>query len=262
MPSLTGSYLHFPLLCSILGICLLESAKALRWRSLYFVAVLCFAGVGISGGRSGALVLIGAGALYILLEFFRKSDAVKFKFILGALIISAALAISVALAYQYSITVQRIFDGVSLGESGNVQRLLIWTEIYRYWLDTNLWFGEYTGLVGNATGNVSGSGQSLVAESGALQQLINFGALGLVSFYAAMLLGYAAIEKECTYLRALFVTAMVQTLFYQSTEVLPYMAMLAFLPFFSRSLLAVAGRAIQTRDDKAGAEEDFADAPR
>jgi hypothetical protein len=56
-----------------------------------------------------------------------------------------------------------------------------------------------------------------------------------------MMLTYRAIEKDCTFLRALFISAMIQTLFYQSTEVLPYMAMLAFLPFFSRSLVIAGG---------------------
>jgi hypothetical protein len=56
-----------------------------------------------------------------------------------------------------------------------------------------------------------------------------------------MLLSFRAIEKRCTFLRALFISAMIQTLFYQSTEVLPYMAMLAFLPQFSRSLLIAGG---------------------
>ncbi len=240
-PSVTGSYLHFPLLCGVLGIALLEGAKALRWRSLYLISLLCFIGVAISGGRSGTLVLVGAGALYILFEFFRKSSAVKLKFALFALITVGILATAIIVAYQYSVAVQRIAQLGDLQESGNAQRVEIWTEIYYYWRETNLWFGEYTGLVGNTTNNVSGQAQNLVAESGALQQLINFGALGFLSFYGVMLISYFGIRKECTFLRALFVSAMVQTLFYQSTEVLPYMAMLAFLPFFSRSLFIAGG---------------------
>ncbi len=184
---------------------------------------------------------MGAGVLYILFEVLRKSRAVKLKFAFRALVIVAVLAVVTAVAYQFSITVQRIFQLGGLDEPGNAQRLMIWKEIYYYWLDTNLWFGEYTGLVGNTTNNLASVTYTLVAELGALQQLINFGLLGFLSFYAVMLLTYLKIEKECTYLRALFVAAMVQTLFYQSTEVLPYMAMMAFLPFLSRNLLLASG---------------------
>jgi hypothetical protein len=239
--SLTGSYLHLPLLLGVLGIALLECAKALRWWVLYPVSLFCFMGVGMSGGRSGTFVLFGAGALYIILEFLRKSRAVKLKFIFSALIVVIGLGVITAVGFQFSATVQRIFLLGSLTETGNAQRLQIWNEIYQYWLDTNLWFGEYTGLVGNATNNLNGTGPTIVAESGALQQLINFGFLGLVSFYGAMLLGYRTIAKECTFLRALFISAMVQTLFYQSTEVLPYMALLAFMPALSQCLRDAGG---------------------
>lgn len=238
-PSLTGSYLHFPLLCGVLGICLLEARKSLRWWLLYPISLLCFIGVAISGGRSGTLVLMGTGALYFLFEFFRQPAATKLKFALIALVAVAVLIIFVTAGYQYSPSLQRIVNVWDLQGEGNALRVAIWTEIYIYWTNTNLWFGEYTGMVGNTTNNLAG-GIGLVAESGVLQQLINFGILGFVFFYAVMLLSYIAIEKECTFLRALYISAMIQTAFYQSTEVLPYMAMLAFVPTLSQSLHAAA----------------------
>jgi O-antigen ligase len=247
-PSLTGSYLHFPLLCGILAICLLEGAKALRWRSLYFVSFLCLIGVLISGGRSGTVVLLGTCALYIVFEFSKRSDATKLKFAAIALVSVLAFAAVFAMAYQFVPTLQRISRLWDLQEGANTTRLIIWTNMISYWLHTNLWFGEFTGMVGNTTNNVGGNdytnevvGGGLVAESGVLEQLINFGVLGFLSFYGVIILSFRAIEKQCTFLRALFISAMIQTLFYQSTEVLPYMAMLAFLPQLSRSLL-IAGR--------------------
>lgn len=238
-PSLTGSYLHFPLLCGVLGICLLEIARSLRWRSLYLVSLFCFFGVAISGGRSGTLVLVGTGALYVLFEFSRQPAATKMRFALFAGMLIVASAVLLSAVYQYSPALQRIARVWDLQEEGNNLRVAIWTEIYVYWTNTNLWFGEYTGMVGNTTNFLAG-GIGLVAESGALQQLINFGLLGFLFFYAVMLLSYFAIEKECTFLRALFISAMIQTAFYQSTEVLPYMAMLAFLPTLSQCLRAGA----------------------
>ena len=241
-PSLTGSYLHFPLLCGVIGLCLLEAGKTLRKWYLYGISSLCFVGVGIAGGRSGAFVLLGTGSLYFCFEFARQSAATKLKFSLWALAIVAVLAVAFAVGYQFSPNLQRIARVWDLQEEGNGFRVLIWAHIYDYWAQTNLWFGEYTGLVGNTTNNLVG-GINLVAESGALQQLINFGIFGFVFFYAVMLLSYFAIEKQCTFLRALFISALIQTTFYQSTEVLPYMAMLAFLPTLSRSLLAAAPKA-------------------
>ena len=245
-PSLTGSFLHFPLICGVLVICLLEGARALRWRYLYFASFLSFIGVLISGGRSGAVVIVGAVGLFFLFEFFKRPAATKLKF--GGMALAAASLIGALFAagYQYIPLFQRISKVWDLQDGGNVVRIGIWKQLFAYWLNTNLWFGEYTGMVGNATNNVNGtgidySGSSLVAESGTLQQLINFGVFGLLFFYAVMLLAYPAIDKKCSFLRALFIAAMIQTLFYQSTEVLPYMAMLAFLPLFSRSLVNAAG---------------------
>ena len=147
MPSLTGSYLHFPLLCGILVICMLEAAKALRWRFLYFVSFLSFVGVGISGGRSGAFVLTGAvGSLYS----FSLPEGPLNQTHFGALVISVVVCRSVAAAYQYS----RFTAHIPMGQEGGKREsaTLIWTKIYHHWLDTNLWFGEYTGMVGNTTG--------------------------------------------------------------------------------------------------------------
>lgn len=245
-PSLTGSYLHFPLLCGLLAVFLLEGAKALRWRFLYAISFLCLIGVVVSGGRSGTLVLFGTLGLYGLYEFNKRPATMKLKFGLYALAAVLIFSAFFAVAYQFVPTLQRISRLWDLQEGANSLRVLIWTGMYNYWRATNLWFGEFAGLVGNTTSNVSGNGSGevngagLVAESGVLEQLMNFGALGLISFYAVMLLTYRAIEKDCTFLRALFVSAMLQTLVYQSTEVLPYMAMLAFLPFFSRALV-IAG---------------------
>jgi hypothetical protein len=246
-PSLTGSYLHFPLLCGVLVICMLEAAKALRWRFLYFVAFLSFVGVVVSGGRSGTFVLLGTCSLYVLFEFNKRPGATKLKFSAVVAVAFLAFAVVFAVGYQFIPELQRISRLWDLQEGANSLRLTIWTQIYNYWRNTNLWLGEFTGMVGNTSNNINGNssneytGAGLVAESGALQQLINFGALGFVFFYSVMLLGYRAIEKECTFLRALFITAMIQTTFYQSTEVFPYMAMLAFLPLLSRSLLIAGG---------------------
>lgn len=246
-PSLTGSYLHFPLLCGLLAVFLLESAKALRWRFLYAISFLCLIGVVISGGRSGTFVLFGTLGLYAFYEFNKRPAATKLKFGLYALVVVLIFGAVFAAAYQYVPTLQRISRLWDLQEGANSLRVLIWTGMYNYWRTTNLWFGEFAGLVGNTTSNVNGNGSGefngagLVAESGVLEQLMNFGALGLISFYAVMLLTYRAIEKDCTFLRALFVSAMIQTLVYQSTEVLPYMAMLAFLPFFSSALVTAGG---------------------
>jgi hypothetical protein len=246
-PSLTGSFLHFPLLCGLLAIFLLEGAKALRWRFLYAISFLCLIGVVISGGRSGALVLVGTCGLYGILEFNKRPAETKLKFGLYALCVLLVSAALFAAAYQFVPTLQRISQIWDLQEGGNSLRIVIWTGMYDYWRHTNLWFGEFAGMVGNTTSNVNSdnstevNGAGLVAESGVLEQLMNFGVLGLLSFYTVMLLTYRGIEKECTFLRALFITAMLQTLVYQSTEVLPYMAMLAFLPHFSRALLIAGG---------------------
>lgn len=234
-PSTTGSYLHFPLLVTILAGCLVQGAISLR-RPLYFVAALfCIVGLAVSGSRSGAVVLLGTIGFYSMMQFFRLSWRLRVRFLLGWCLCVTISALVIAALYNESDSLQRIAQFGSVQERGNISRLETWRWVMDHWLETQFVFGEYAGQVGNAVGNLSDSDQK-VAESGVLQQLINFGVFGLVSFYMTLFAAYPSLSKNHLMLRSLYISAMIQTCFYQSTEVFPYMALLALLPIFSRTL--------------------------
>ncbi len=234
-PSTTGSYLHFPLLVIIIAGCLAQGAISLRSPLYFLVALFCIVGLAVSGSRSGAVVLLGTIGFYSMMQFFRLSWRLRVRFLLGWCLCITVAAIVLATLYNESESLQRIAQFGSLQESGNSSRIETWTWVINHWLDTQFFFGEYTGQVGNAVGNLS-DGDQRVAESGVLQQLINFGIFGMLSFYMTIFAVYPSLSKNHLILRSLYISALIQTCFYQSTEVFPYMALLAFLPIFSRAL--------------------------
>ena len=78
---------------------------------------------------------------------------------------------------------------VSTIESGeNSERVLAWSRGVNLWLDTNLLFGEYTGMVTRASGSVFRDVKFRGVESGALQLLLNFGFLGVLLFLLSIYL--------------------------------------------------------------------------
>ena len=242
-PSLTGSYLHFPLLEAAIGAYCVQGAVTLRMRWLYLVAVACFVGVVISGGRSGALIVFITALIYVVIRFFELPGLQKVNFALGIGTIVGVLSVAIAIAYESSEALQHIGRLGDLQDTGNAERVETWTWIYDNWSSTNLWLGEYAGLVGNITGNLTDT-PTRVAESGVLEQIMNFGVIGFLLFYSVMLMSFWSIERSSLVLRSALIAALVQSSFYQSTEVFPFMAMIAFMPTFSWALKQASGASV------------------
>ncbi|MGA2141039.1 MAG: hypothetical protein ABSG94_01330 [Brevinematales bacterium] len=248
--SLTGSYLHYPVIIPVLGAVIMRFGG--KWQkiagALFFIAPL------IAVSRSGMLITILAFLLYaayLSLKLFagwlRKPDKnISFKKLAPVIAGVLSVILCIILLYifvpavkgQAGMLCARMTD---LKDSGNLNRYKTWSGIVHRYLKTNLILGELTGFYTNITGNVTGNksilllnGGIIVAESGFLEILTSFGILGVIVFYGTMAGLYFRVffSRREMFLGFVFIACVLQTFFYQSVEVLPFMAALAFSAYF------------------------------
>lgn len=227
--SLTGSYLHYPLIISLFFFYFMQCwFTNKKLRDLLFVILVSIAII-ISYSRSG-MMLILVGLIFNLL--FRKE-------ILDKKIMRLILVLFIAFIFIVlnvdSLYVERLISTLQLNGLGNLQRFSLWTNGIEMWLNTNLIIGSYTGQVTNLTSNISGAGTSTIVESGLIQQLLNFGALGTFLFYMFFTFLYRSIDKKYFWIKSGIFAAVIQSFAYQSIEVYPFMFILALFPIIVRS---------------------------
>jgi hypothetical protein len=240
--SLTGSFLHYPLIIVLLGLLSLQwyaisSKKAYLWSGLIF----CLAPVA-AASRSGVLIFLASLLFYPFAAPLQKSKKIIF---LGALIAAGSLFALVYFSKENSRSsfhkhARHIVTAASKKSRGNSVRIKIWNQVVSEWLGTNLLIGEKAGKYTNASKNMlaknkSGAGKGSISESSVLQLLSNFGLIGMVLFYAILLQIPRFIHSDHYWMRAAFYASLFQTLFYQSVEVVPFMTLLFLFPFISQS---------------------------
>lgn len=220
--SLTGSFLHYPIALSILFFMITGLYLRERRRYLFFVAIVDAASIVLSYSRSGMMIL----ALGILLAGM-LAPSVGRQLRAAFMIAFAGMAVLFfGSANPYLARSTSAFDPEA---GGNAIRLAQWGKAIRMWIDSPMVIGRYTGMVTNVTSNVVDPGSaSTVVESGLLQQLVNFGVVGVVSFYAIMILTVRAVPRADVWVRAGLVAAILESFIYQSIEVLPFMCLFAF----------------------------------
>lgn len=245
--SISGSMLHYPLLISMLGFVVLtwyQTCKDKRYAlSAYFFLLAPF----VALSRSGVFISAFSFVIYTFLMLFRNVKKVM----------QSLLVISLTFFFLYFVSFQsgenakpsqtalgvteaissRIFNATDVQASGNQGRVASWKFGWNKWLSTHLILGEETGHVTNSTQAFFGENNlGKVTESGLLQQLINFGFLGTLLYYLMICFPYFFIEKEHYYLKSVYISCIIQTLFYQSIEVLSFFCLLMFIPWFSKSM--------------------------
>jgi hypothetical protein len=231
--AMTGSYLHYPLFVAMLVFVFLEFARA-RNRVVHgMVAGLFVVAIVLSFSRSGVMILALGVLSYV---FTARSVSTRLRYAYWA---SGVLLVSV-LALSGTVYGDRIFSMVSPDASGNDGRITKWFGAVELWADSPLLIGGWTGLYTNVTENFGG-GSVGVVESGLLQQLVSFGALGAILFYVVMGFAVVAVDPAHPWLRAGLVGAILETVIYQSIEVIPFMVMFAIVPFISTYLLRGGG---------------------
>ncbi|NGX58483.1 MAG: hypothetical protein K940chlam3_01390 [Chlamydiae bacterium] len=243
--SLTGSFLHYPILMALLGyICIQWYTLSKKTLYLWSGFLFCFSTI-ISFSRSGALIVLATIFFYPLVSPLKKSKrilCILFLFILFLVFAFTTYTKESRNSLFHNI-VYRVVSSVNTKSLGNNVRINIWDRVTTEWLDTNLLIGEEAGEYTNSSNNLRAKKQmnmniSKVTESSVLQLLMNFGILGMVLFYGILFQIMRFIEPEHYWMRAVFLGAMVQTLVYQSIEVVPFIVLLFLFPWISQSLKA------------------------
>lgn len=223
--SLTGSFLHYPIALSLLAFALLGIYAQTRRSSYLIVGLLSFGGVAFSLSRSGlVLCVVGLAVGFVLMRDLNGKLKLIAVAVLGVLLL--------ALAGPSDLLLTRMLSIFQVDGAGNAVRLGQWNHLLEEWVASPLVVGSQTGVYTNVTGNFS-SVESSVAESSVLQQLINFGLIGLVAFYAVMIGSVRACPPEIPWFRAGLIGALSQSFVYQSVEVLPFMVLFALMPLFA-----------------------------
>lgn len=229
--SLTGSYLHYPITLALLSFVLL-GIWANRKRSIYLVfGIAGMACVVVSYSRSG-IVLVGVGLLVAVLLSAHTGARIRLIAVLGIVGVVTVTALPVG-GY-----IDRALSIFNTEGSGNATRISAWDSILGLWSQSPLVIGTHTGQYSNVTNNFTVDGAVGVTESGLLQILISFGLLGLIGYYGMLILTATATPTPPPWFRAALLAGMVQSLFYQSTEVLPFMATFALIPLIAKLVKA------------------------
>jgi len=236
-PSLTGSYLHYPLFVGIVaavcGADYLMRKKAMSAIACAVLTVCIFSSL----SRSGMLIILGTFALAFVREpiGFLSRNA---KLIIAGLMACMAIVVLGGARGGSSDSVidagtQRIMGAVNLQSDGNDGRTEAWDKAAALALPINVVAGSYFGLVTNSAPD-SVRNQFGIVESSLLQQVLNVGLLGTI-FYYGLLVSVTRLTCRGSALRLCVWAALFQSLFYQSIEVIPFVFLLMTLPVFDMS---------------------------
>ncbi|MFL9961626.1 hypothetical protein PQR02_11045 [Paraburkholderia sediminicola] len=237
VPSLTGSYLHYPLFVGIVAsLCGADYLMRKKVSSGIACAVLTVC-IFSSLSRSGMLIILATFALAFLREPIRFLSK-NAKLIIAGLV--ACMAIMVlggarggASDSVMNVGTERMIGATSLESDGNDGRTEAWDKAAALVLPVNVVAGSYFGLVTNSASD-SVKNQFGIVESSLLQQVLNVGLIGTI-FYYGLLISVTRLMCHGSALRLCVWAALFQSLFYQSIEVIPFVFLLMTLPVFDMS---------------------------
>lgn len=239
-PSVTGSYLHYPLVIS------LGSLIAVFWfacgpsvvRALVSLPLLVFWAASL--GRSGYFIVVATcviEVLRVLSVYLAEGRAHPRELRLSIWPVASIAAVCVALI----LVDQMLFEGLFLERlisaadpesAGNDTRVSLWLESLDTYFDGPLLIGNLFGLVTNLSRNIVGV-DTPVVESSFLQQLLNVGLIGTIAYYGIFWRTFREIaDRHPRWFGSAFIAAMLQTLVYQSIEVIPFITLVMLFPLF------------------------------
>ena len=233
--SVTGSMLHYPIILALIAYCLLQWHAITKEKTYLFSGLFfCLAQVAALS-RSGMLIVAGGYGFAVLLTILHRPQTVLkagFVLVLILAVLGAALA-SDRESLPYKVA-NRIVTSADSHAPGNADRIRKWRISAERWSSTQWLFGEMTGIATNSSFRFS-SGSFFITESGFFQQLLNYGILGVISYYGFLISIGLLIRKEHIFLRAVFLSSIVETFVYQSVEVVSFMTLLMMLPWISQT---------------------------
>ncbi|RDK02783.1 hypothetical protein [Paraburkholderia lacunae] len=236
VPSLTGSYLHYPLFLSVVGsLCI---SQYFQTRKINFLAcgIAIAALIFVSLSRSGLLIILATVFFILFKEGFRK-------YFLGFVpkMVAAALLCSVLVAAAgesfdkqnvFSVGLERLMNAGSISSEGNDERLSVWKSGMNMLGFENIFTGSYFGLVTNSASE-SAKNMFGVVESSFLQQILNIGLVGALIYYGMLASIVNLISDSNRVVRCCVWSCLLQTFFYQSIEVIPFVFIFMTLPVIS-----------------------------
>ena len=207
-------------------------------KNIYLIVFLIgVTGVFLSLTRSGAMIIILAFLPYLCFKFYQK-NLINIK-IKALFYLSFVLIFTIILGIYYfdlQFFFDRILSALNTKSAGNGDRVKAWLiGIDLLLTSNNILFGQYTGVITNATRTVTNT-KSFVVESGTLQMLLNFGVVGFTSFYFILINIFSRIKKNHTFLYFVLFSCLCSTIVYQSIEVIPFIILLSLLSIISNNI--------------------------
>lgn len=271
--SITGSKQHYAIAIALLAFVCMEWYWQTGQRRYLLSAAIGAVGSGLSLTRSGPMI-VGIGIVYVMwrtLSFrlrgilVRRNGRGQLQHAGSALPTIGMLALRSQrrrrrVIWMFSVVmlvsgitimgeniqaapyIERILSSVDLEAAGNTGRVKAWLFGYRLWRETSLVVGQYTGIVTNATNRLTAV-DSYIVESSVVQQLLNFGMVGVVLYYAMWFRLLKTVQSSHLWLRAAGVGGLVQSFVYQSIETVPFIVIIGLLPWFSDTLSRVTASA-------------------
>ncbi|MEX3784546.1 hypothetical protein [Paraburkholderia sp. BR14374] len=233
-PSLTGSYLHYPLFvaiaASLCGVDYLVRKNVLSGLACVVLSFAIFSAL----SRSGMLIVLGTFGLAFVqgpIEFITRNA----KLIVATVFATMAIMIfGVAVSSQndsvVNVGTERMIGATDLQSDGNDGRTEAWEKAKSLGLPVNAIAGTYFGLVTNSAPEPVKQEYGVV-ESSVLQQILNIGLMGAI-FYYGVLISVTKLVSSASRIALCVWAALFQTLFYQSIEVIPFVFILMTLPVF------------------------------
>ncbi len=225
--ALTGSFLHYPLVTALFTFIFI-GLHGQTHKKIYLVAALVSViGTLSSYSRSG-MVLTLVGFTFGLLLTHGISR--RFRVIAT----SGASALALLVLFPIQGLGERFLSIFDSGGAGNAGRMDAWITAFERWLNSPILVGSYTSRHSNITANLAHLAETGSVESSVFQLLLSFGLLGLLSYYGLIFATLQASSTSSVWFRAGILGAIAQSLFYQSIEVLPFVSLLALVPFISK----------------------------
>lgn len=233
--SITGSKQHYSIILSLLSLFALQYFVNSRKKLFLITSLIGISGVILSLTRSGVMILVLALCFYIFKKYVFGSTKFKAKSLEALLFIFSLLIIFLLIFHNEIPYIERIFSSVDVNSAGNSERVASWIKGIKLIRDSNILFGEYNGIVTNATRTMT-SNFSFVVESGVLQLILNFGVIGMLAYYFIISSGLLIIFKKHLILQSTIVAAILSTFVYQSIEVIPFIVLLSIVPSISKNI--------------------------
>jgi len=219
--SITGSFLHYPLIIAIITcVSLVRSIKKPGFFSVgifvYFFIVLI-----LTLSRSGMFIVFFV-LIYYTIKKFNKSTLL---FLVASVLV--IFAFNIIFPVESAIIGNRIFGSTSINSEGNDSRYEVWQIGIKMLSVANLFFGTFFGLVTNSAPEQYSKG---VVESGFLQQFLNIGLIATISYYGLLWRTNKLLAPEY---KIILVACLLQSCIYQSIEVIPFLFLLLTLPIYT-----------------------------